>query len=197
MMRFERVSKPARFRDAEAAGARWLATHPDGRPPDKWGDFKPDLAEGFRNLCGYSALYEPVGTVDHFVSCDEDRTRAYDWDNYRFSAAWLNSSKKSLSSTDVLDPFEVGDDWFEILLPSLQLVATDVIPPAFRERAERMLTRLHLGDDERVVRQRRAWYRYFTEGRISLDMLAEFAPLVARAVVKQQAAAQNAGSSHA
>src|ERR1041384_7919968 len=32
-------------------------------------------------------MYEPVGTVDHFVSCDEDRRRAYDWANYRYAAA--------------------------------------------------------------------------------------------------------------
>ena len=37
--------------------------------------------------------FEPVGTVDHFMSCHEDRSKAYEWRNYRYCAAWINSSK--------------------------------------------------------------------------------------------------------
>jgi hypothetical protein len=188
VIRFERVAKPAGFEEAEVAGARWLTAHPADRPRDYWSPFRGHLADGFRNLCGYSAMYEPVGTVDHFVSCDEDRSRTYDWHNYRFASGWLNSSKQGLRAKDVLDPFEVGDDWFEILLPSLELVATDAVPPLFRERAKLMLDRLHLAKDVRVMRQRRAWYRRFTAGKMSLELLHELAPLIARAVVKQQAA---------
>ena len=88
------------------------------------------------------------------------------------------------------------DEWFEVLLPSLQLVPTAALPASHRDRAERMLGRLHLGNHETVVRQREAWYRRYTAGRISLDVLAEFAPLVARAVVKRQAAAEDARPSH-
>ncbi|HEX4416808.1 MAG TPA: hypothetical protein VH165_02865 [Kofleriaceae bacterium] len=131
-------------------------------------------------------MFEPVGTVDHFVSCDEARHRTYDWDNYRFASAWLNSSKQTLRSTDVLDPFEVDDAWFEILLPSLQMVATAAVPADKRELAERMLTRLHLGHGERVMRQRREWYRMFQEGELTLDGLAKKAPLIARAVENQR-----------
>ena len=56
-----------------------LSTPGNDRPKDFWTPFKGRLAEGFRNLCAYSAMYEPVGTVDHFVSCHEDRSRAYEW----------------------------------------------------------------------------------------------------------------------
>lgn len=44
--------------------------------------------------CGYSAMFEPVGTVDHFVSVDEDMQLAYDWGNYRYASGWINSSKQ-------------------------------------------------------------------------------------------------------
>lgn len=185
MIRVERVARPEGFDEAERAGKQWLASHPTGRPPDKWSKFRGHLADGFHDRCGYSAMYDAVGTVDHFVSCDEDRARAYDWDNYRYIAGWLDSSKKALPSTEVLDPYEVGDDWFEILLPSLELVLTAAVPDAARPRAERILTRLHLGHDERVIRQRRSWYRRYTAGKISLEVLAEFAPLIARAAAKQ------------
>lgn len=162
MIRFEPGPKPDDFAErVEARGKMWLAANSDGRPRDYWSEFKPQLADAFRDLCAYSVMYEPVGTVDHFVSCDEDRARAYDWSNYRFASGWLNSSKQALRSQEVVDPFAVEDGWFELILPSLQLVVTDRVPAAWRQRAQRMLDRLHLGHDERVVRQRRGWYRMY------------------------------------
>jgi hypothetical protein len=188
VIRFAPGDVPPGF-DAQvrAPGEDWLAAHPSGRPPDRWSAFKPALAEAFRGLCAYSAMYEPVGTVDHFVSCEEDRSRAYDWMNYRYASGWINSSKQSLRSHDIIDPFEVGDDWFELLLPSLQLVLTDKVPAAWVERARTMLGRLHLGHDERVLRQRREWYRMYQEGKLTLEGLAEVAPLIAQAVKKRLA----------
>jgi hypothetical protein len=184
MIRFVPVKKPRGFIGrVEQPGRVWLAKHPaPKRPKDYWSAFKPQLAAAFRGLCAYSAMYEPVGTVDHFVSCEEDRTRAYDWSNYRYSSGWLNSSKQHLRSTEVLDPFSVVDGWFAILLPSLQLVATPKVPRAYRARAELMLDRLHLGNDERVLRQRREWYRMFQAGELTLDGLDKKAPLIAAAV---------------
>lgn len=187
MIRFEPVEKPADFAEkVEGPGAAWLAEHASGRPKDLWSPFKPQLAEAFRSLCAYSAMYEPVGTVDHFVSCDEDRSTAYDWANYRFASGWINSSKNNLVSSTIFDPFEVEDGWFEILLPSLQLVATDRVPDAMRERANFVLKRLHLRDDERVIRQRREWYRMYQDNELTLEGLRTKAPLIAAAVTRQQ-----------
>lgn len=187
MIRFEPVEKPADFAEkVESPGATWLAEHASGRPKDLWSPFKPQLADAFRNLCAYSAMFEPVGTVDHFVSCDEDRAKAYSWSNYRYASGWINSSKNSLLSSEIFDPFVVEDGWFEILLPSLQLVATDSVPEGMRERAKFVLKRLHLRDDERVLRQRREWYRMYQDGELTLEGLRKKAPLIAAAVVKQQ-----------
>ena len=186
MMRFERVAEPDGFSAKRDQGNQWLVKNASGRPPDRWSAFRSHLAAGFKDLCGYSAMYEPSGTIDHFVSCNEDRSRAYDWTNYRYIAGWLNASKQDLRSVEVLDPFEVSDDWFEIDLPSMQLMMTDAVPEAMRARANLMLTRLHLGDDERIVRQRHAWYRRYQSGKLPFEMLVEFAPLIARAVAKQQ-----------
>ena len=184
MIRFEAIAKPEGFAEqVEQPGAAWLEANPDAkRPKDLWTQFKPALADGFRSLCAYSVMYEPVGTVDHFVSWHEDRSKAYEWANYRYCAGWINSSKQSVKAAEIFDPFEVGDGWFEIILPSLQLVVSDAVPDEQRDRAEFVLTRLHLRDDERVVRQRREWYRMFQEGEISLDGLRGKAPLIARAV---------------
>ncbi len=183
MIRFHPAPEPDDF-DARCRqpGRSWLQVNPPPkRPRDYWSRFKPHLGDAFAQLCAYSCLYEPVGTVDHYLSCQEHRDRAYEWSNYRFASQWINSSKQA-ADREILDPFEVGDDWFEILLPSLQLVLTESVPWEDRARAEHTLRRLHLQDDERVIRQRAEWYRMYREGEISLEGLRRKAPLLARAV---------------
>lgn len=165
-------------------GKEWLAAHPSGRLKDLWSPFKAVLAEGFGNLCAYSAMFEPVGTVDHYLSCENHRDQSYDWSNYRYASPWINSSKRTVDDA-VCDPFRVEDGWFEIILPSLQLVATDAIPAEERERAEFTLKRLHLCNGEQVVRQRQVWFGLYQERRITLEVLEKFAPLIARAVRKE------------
>ena len=82
MIRFERAPEPEEFdTQVRQPGRVWLENHPLGqRPPEYWAPFKPQLAEGFRSLCGYSVLYEPIGTVDHYLSLDQDRSS----DGHRF-----------------------------------------------------------------------------------------------------------------
>ena len=172
-------------------GRQWLVAHPkatqriNARPKDFWSPFKPLLADAFKNLCAYSAMYEPVGTVDHFIPLEVNEELAYEWDNYRFASGWINSSKQKAAS--VLDPLVVRDGWFELLLPSLQLVVSDQIPTVYRDLAEKTLVRLHLVDDPRVIRQRRRWYQLFLDGKLNLEGLRDNAPLIAAAVEKSQA----------
>ena len=54
----------------------------------------------------------------------------------------------------------------------------------FRDRAEYVLDRLHLRDDERVMPQRRAWYRMYVDGELSLVGLEGKAPQIAAAIPK-------------
>jgi hypothetical protein len=185
MIHFNRVPEPPDFdQGARQKGKKWINDHPTGRPVDLWSPYKSALADGFRNLCAYSVMYEPVGTVDHYLSCDDPATRdlAYEWSNYRFASGWMNSSKKT-SGANVIDPFEVGEDWFCILLPSLQLILNEAnIPLDQLERARFTLERLHLRDDERIIRQRREWFRMYQEGELTLEGLEKKAPLIAHAV---------------
>lgn len=186
MIRFEPVPEPAEFNQkARGPGTGWLAANPYAkRPRDYWTPFKGALAEGFGDLCAYSVMYEPVGTVDHFVSCHEDRSMAYEWGNYRYCAGWINSTKGNTPAAELLDPFEVKDGWFEIHLPSLQLRVSEVVPDQFRERAEHVLSKLHLRDDERVMRQRSVWYCLYQSGELTLEGLEKMAPLIAAAIVR-------------
>jgi hypothetical protein len=145
------------------------------------------LRAAFKGLCSYSAIWlSAPGTVDHFVSRAENRSLTYEWNNFRYASAWINSRKSALRAEQVLDPFEVGEDWFEIILPSCQLVMTTHCPPAFRERAQTMLKRLGLGHGENAVSYRQEFYQMHREGKLSFDLLSRWAPLIARAIRKQE-----------
>lgn len=172
----ERVRKP---------GAAWLAGHPSGRPSDYWRRCSAELAAAFHDRCAYTAMLVTPGTVDHFVSIEEDRSLAYEWSNFRLAAGWVNSSKQNVSSGAILDPCEIEDGWFELILPSLQVVVTGLCPSHLRARAETTLTRLNLRDGETAVRIRRTWYELYQAGNLPLSGLDAVAPLLARAIRKQ------------
>ena len=187
MIPVARVKKPRGFdTHVKLPGNAWLANnHSATRPPAMWAPYTAQLSDGFGNLCGDAAMHDPTGgTVDHFLSFKHHRDLAYEWRNYRFASGPLNSSKRDADDA-VLDPFEVGADWFEVILPSLQMRVTDAVPEAYRAKAEFTLSRLKLRDGERVVRWRRSWYRMYIEGKLTLDGLRTVAPLLAAAVETQ------------
>lgn len=180
--------EPAEFDErCRKRGNGWLARNVDAHPHQQalWRAFLPELREGFGGRCGFSAMFVPRGTVDHWISVDSDRSLAYEWSNYRFVDGAVNSAKKPSWEGKLLDPFEVQDDWFEILLPSLQLVICADLDPATRERAEFTLEKLHLRDGEDVIRQRREWLHMYELGELKLPGLFKVAPLVARAVARR------------
>ena len=122
--------------------------------------------------------------IDHFISIAVLRDRgkdylAYEWSNFRYGEAVLNQKK---SNHRVLDPFKVRDHWFEILLPSLQLVLTSQVPKTQRKLGESTIEKLELRDSEVVVRYRREWFQLYQERNLTLQGLHEVAPGIARAV---------------
>jgi hypothetical protein len=191
MIRVARPGEPEDFdKKCRQPGKTWLTEHPTGDPHDHplWTRCLADLRAAFEMRCGFLAMRIPRGTVDHWVSVKTDRDKAYEWDNYRFVDSVVNSAKKPAWEGKLLDPYEIGEDWFEIHLPSLQLKIGHISDPAARERAEFTLERLHLGDGEDVVRLRREWMEMYEKGELTLDGLRRVAPLLARAVEKQQTA---------
>lgn len=184
------IDEPPAFDVAcRKAGNTWLAAHVDAeRPKDLWSPFRLALAAGFKDRCGYAGVYIASGHVDHHRAWKTHPELAYEWRNYRYVDGWINQSKSKLGA-EVLDPFEVGDGWFEIDLPGLQMRVTDRVPKEFRARAEFTLDRLHLRDDERVLRHRRKWLEMYEQRRILIEGLDEVAPLIAAAVRRRDAAA--------
>jgi hypothetical protein len=140
------------------------------------------LENGFNKLCGYAAMLDPTGgTVDHYLSFKNRPDLTYEWSNYCFASATLNSSKKN-GDNRVLDPYLVGAGWFEILLPSLIMRATSAVPTRLRKKADYTLERLQLRNGVRVIRWRQSWYELYKSGGLSLDALRKVAPLIAVAV---------------
>lgn len=186
MIPVQPVPEPDQFNTkARIPGNEWLAANPDqNRPHDYWSPFRTELADGFGNRCGYAAMLDFTGgTVDHYLSCKNYRHLAYEWNNYRFISGILNSSKQNADDA-VLDPYQVGEGWFEIQLPSLQMHVTNAVPPELRAKADCTLTRLKLRDGERVIRWRQSWYEMYKRGGLTLDELRRVAPLIAAAIDK-------------
>jgi hypothetical protein len=184
MIPVKKVKKPSDF-DAKVKtpGNTWLKANPSAqRPKALWAPYTATLSDGFSGLCGYAAMYDPTGgTVDHFLSFKNHKHLAYEWGNYRFACSTLNSSKRNADAA-VLDPYDVGDGWFEILLPSLQMAVTDAVPAKYREKANFTLKRLKLRDGERIIRWRKSWYDMYLSGKLNMDGLRQVAPLIAAAV---------------
>ncbi|WP_420239454.1 hypothetical protein ACOBR2_07770 [Telmatobacter bradus] len=188
MIPVQKVKKPVVFeREVGIPGSAWLSRNRSSksRPPAHWNKVKSELKKGFDDLCAYAAMYvSNDGTVDHYLSCNTHRDLVYVWDNYRFASGEMNSCKQNADDS-ILDPYEVEQGWFEILLPSLQMRVTEAVPEDFRKRAKYTLKRLKLENGAQVIRWRRSWYAMYESGELTLQGLQRVAPLIAEAVKKE------------
>lgn len=124
------------------------------------------------------------GEMDHFVPVTRLKKKGqdeliYEWTNFRYAEGVLNQRK---SDHLVLDPFEVKDKWFKIILPSLQLLLTDKVPKKKLKKAKETLEKLGLQDDEVVIRYRQQWFDQYRQRNLTLEGLKHVAPLIAAAV---------------
>lgn len=150
--------------------------------PNYWTKYEGELARAFHQRCGWWAMWIAEGEVDHFLSKKNNPKLAYEWSNYRYIAGSVNRTKGN-HDANVLDPFEIQDGWFEVILPSMQLILTDQFPTALKEKASFTLEQLRLREGAKVVRCRLRWYESFKNG-MPMSELEKFAPLVAKAVKK-------------
>lgn len=192
MMRFQRPPEPDDF-DAKVRqpGNAWLAGNIhlkkiSFKNHTYWTKCINQLADGFNGFCAYACIQPFSGVVDHYLSKTKHPNQAYEWSNYRYASDKLNQYKSDLEQDQILDPFEVEDDWFEILLPSLQLVGTEAIPAHELERAKTTLDKLHLINGEWIIKTRARHYKQYNEGKLSIQGLEQENPLIARAVKRSQ-----------
>lgn len=196
-----RDNEPALFdQNCRQPGALFLAAHPDKDPheqSDWWSQFQPDLARHFGYRCGWLATcIELEGIVEHWLACgprqeaaSPHRDLAFEWTNYRYATGVVNSLKGTLDD-QVLDPCEVQDGWFEVLLPSFELVATSRLPQELRGKAETTIRELQLRRHKAQFTRWRWYQRYWNGGNPQLPLLRNDAPLVAAAVERALANGQ-------
>jgi len=173
-------------------GNKWLAENPHAeRPYPYWREFDKELRDAFHGRCAYLGLYIATGTCDHFKSFKGSggHALAYEWSNYRYSDQAVNSGKKPAWDGRLVDPFDVDDEWFEVLLPSCEFkIIEEKIPrdpPELLDNVRFTVEKLGL-TSERITRLRSEWFRRYEENEVTLEGLSRFAPLLARAVRKSQ-----------
>jgi hypothetical protein len=176
-------------------GATFLGENPPRDPHEKsgwWSQFQPDLAKHFSYRCGWTAMTIGLdGDVDHFLACGHrkgspspHRNLAFEWSNYRYASGTINS-RKGNHDNQVLDPCEIGEGWFEVVLPNFVLVPTALLPAELRPKTKTTIEKLRLFNDFKIRFTRWSWYeRYWNKGDPLIELLEKDAPLVASAVRK-------------
>lgn len=174
---------PPKFdRHVRDKGDAWLKKNPD-KPASKLKDYwnwpacRTHLLNAFRGRCAYLGLYTPDGQVDHFVAKSVDRTRAYDWSNFRWGNSRVNLLKGGKA---FVDPCGMGQGWIEINPASLEFTIGPNLPIDQRQMAENTVAVLN---DPELVAARR-WYvePFCLNGEWDLARLDLAFPLLAQAV---------------
>lgn len=203
------VRQPGRAAIAELVGEKTQQSRPGRRRrkiaerredipgdvfPPFWRKALPHMLESYRRLCAYLSLYieHATGspTIDHVIPKSKAWDKIYEWSNYRLACALMNSSK---NVTDrVLDPFEIGDDWFALELVEYQVKVGSGARGTVAQRVEETIDRLGLNASE-CLKARREYVEAYREGYIGYEYLSRRAPFIARELSRQGKAPRSDG----
>lgn len=185
-------SQPEPSNFSQLVRNRGLKFLKNNSPPNSWKGKEfwrkalPELCNAYSRICAYSAQWVPpvvgASTVDHFVPKKHAPQLAYEWSNFRLACSLLNSRKRDFQ--DVLDPFKIGNSWFILDFPSLQVKPGSVITLTESNQVVSTINRLNL-NDEICITFRIDWLKYFCLGDISFNHLEEKAPFIAYELKRQ------------
>lgn len=170
-------------------GAAFLATCPTPtseqfKKKNYWSRAARELHAAYSGVCAYTAMYLPEqGTVDHFLPKTSHPSLAYDWSNFRLASGRVNNSKGNL--TDILDPFQVQDDWFYIDIPSCLLRANPILSKELRNKIANTINSLRLNQDDSYVQERCNILMDYASGDVSIGFLERRYPFLAKEVNRQ------------
>ncbi len=152
--------------------------------PTYWREVLDELMDRYDRICAYSCFrIHPVTggrSVDHMIAKSKRWDCVYEWSNYRLASARLNSRKRDFE--DVLDPFEINDNWFCLELVGFQVIPSAELDTRTSVQVRDTIDRLGL-NDFRQDRERDA--ENYWQKKVSLCMLAEESPFVARELRRQ------------
>ena len=157
---------------------------PAERFPPYWTEALDDLMAAYNEICAYSCfrIHRVTGarSADHFAPKSRNWRQLYAWSNYRLCCSLMNSRKNDFG--DVLDPFEVKEDWFQLELLGFQILPNPKLSKAIRRAVQDTIDRLGL-NEFRADREQDA-ERYWSRG-YSLQVLKEESPFVAYELARQ------------
>ncbi|MEP7137131.1 MAG: hypothetical protein ABI904_19565 [Chloroflexota bacterium] len=153
---------------------------------DYWRICIPDLYELYGGICAYSAQWIPletgVATVDHFEPKAVFPHLAYEWTNFRLASSKLNSRKGS--TRDVIDPFTLSNESFQLDFPSLLMKPNPALSDDEKTTLLKTIDRLKL-NFESGIRSRLRWVRDYSANEINFDYLQKNAPFIAYELERQ------------
>ena len=176
-------------------GAAFLAICP--RPTSKefskknfWNRAAPELHASYSGICAYTSMYLPEQwTVDHYLPKTEYPEQAYEWKNFRLASGKVNTTKGI--QPDIIDPFEVENDWFFMDIPSCLLKPNPALERPVRVRISQTINSLRLNQDDNYVQERCSILIDLAREDISLSFLRRRYPFLAKEVTRQDISTVN------
>lgn len=170
-------------------GAAFLASCPNPtseqfRTKNYWNRAAKQLHAAYSGICAYTATYLPEqGSIDHFVPKTVTPGLAYEWTNFRLASGRVNNAKGR--QTNILDPFAIADDWFQLEIPTCLLKARPDLPQNLKAQINGTINSLRLNDDDFYVQERCNILIEYAKDNINLAFLERRYPFLARELVRQ------------
>lgn len=172
-------------------GYTFLEHHPN--PTQKqweknayWQRVLDDMYNAYDGICAYCCewIAPTTGdpTIDHFIPKSIDHNEAYEWSNFRLASLRFNRWKRDYQ--DVIDPFWVGINWFQLQFPSLQVLPDLELPKDDKNRVIATIKRLRLNHNL-CIRSRKRWLISLRKGYIDFAFLRKNAPFIAYELERQ------------
>lgn len=191
MMFIEPQPEPINFnKEVREKGIKFLAKHPR---PKSWKNYEywrksiPNMYIVYKGICAYSMEWIPDSltdpTIDHFQAKSKRPELAYEWSNFRLACNRFNRLK--LNYEDVLDPFQIGCEWFWMHFPSLQLLPNKNLNDRDKDKILSTIRRLNLNGTQ-SIRSRSRWIYNLRDNHISFDFVKENAPFIAHELERQE-----------
>ncbi len=151
-----------------------------------WREVLPDMRDAYNGVCAYSAHWISRVTgghsIDHFLPRSLRPDLAYEWTNYRYASAKLNSRKGTRS---ILDPFRLEPGWFTLDFESYLVRPNPRLAPERKSEVQHTIDVLRLNDDEGCVEERQEYIECFCSGEISFAHLERMSPFIAYELRRQ------------
>lgn len=180
---------PAFDQQVRTPGNAFLADYPNPtsaqfKKKNYWSRAANELHSAYSGICAYTAVYLPeLGSVDHFRPKTNYPGLTYEWSNYRLASGRVNSTKGNQEG--IIDPFEVGDDWFHLDIPSCLLKPNPGLSRDLQTRIRSTINSLRLNDNDYYVQERCNILIAFAQSEIALNFVKRRYPFLAKEIERQ------------